>query len=171
MNCQYLGCQKKAEKGKLLCAGHRAELGSEAVVGVVDGQPVLDDPVAEAVMGVADEYNRSVAKTWCAETLRLNADRVAHFKGRAGDRRDVVIVLLCVNDAYGAVLADALMPGHDWQADRDRGETPFARGLAGLDGIVRALEVYDREAADKLRALGGLGVVVVNFGVAEVYPA
>ena len=77
---------------------------------------------------------RAVGKHNCINTLKMNADRVEDFKERVAIRglanADVVIVVMNVNDHNGAMLADALMPGHDWQAIRDRGETPFARGLA-----------------------------------------
>ena len=61
------------------------------------------------------------------------------------------------------------MPGHDWQSYRDRGETPFARGLAGREGVRSFLEMIDREAMEKLRSFDGLAVVVVDHGVAEVF--
>ena len=102
-----------------------------------------------------------------------NRDRVAWFRRRALERGlapcEVVIVLLAVDDHNGAALADVLMPGHDWQAYRDRGEAPVARGLAGRDGIQQALELIDGEAAEKLRTATKLAVVVVDRGVAEVF--
>jgi membrane carboxypeptidase/penicillin-binding protein PbpC len=64
-----------------------------------------------------------------------------------------------------------LMPDYDWQQYRDKGETPFARGLALKDGIQEYLEYIDKQAADKLREMSDLAVVVIDFGVAEVYPA
>ena len=137
-----------------------------AVVREVDGQLVLDDPDALAVM-------RAVGKANCRGTFELNAERVEHFKRRVEERGDppdgVVIVLLNVDDPYGGALAEILMPGHDWQAYRDRGEVPFARGLAGREGIQDVLEDLDKEAADKLRGAKGVAVVVVDHGVAEVF--
>src|SRR6185436_4774477 len=46
-----------------------------------------------------------------------------------------VVVLLNVDDVHGGPIADMLMPGHNWQEIRDRGEVPFARGLAMRSGI------------------------------------
>jgi hypothetical protein len=63
------------------------------------------------------------------------------------------------------------MPGTDWQAIRDRGETPFALGLANRPGIQEILDQIDKEAADKLRGMAGIAVVVVDHSVAEVFLA
>ena len=139
-----------------------------AVVREIEGQLVLDDPDALAVMRVVKKHN-------CRGTLELNADRITHFKQRLTERgltaSDVVIVLVNVDDAHGGPLADALMPGMNWQEICDRGEVPFARGLAGRDGIQKALAVFDQEAAAKLQEMTGVAVVVVDRGVAEVFPA
>lgn len=138
-----------------------------AFVQEIDGQAVLVDPDAMDVM-------RAVGKHNCINTLAMNADRVEDFKERVAIRdlaiSEVVIVVLNVNDSNGAAIADALMPDHDWQAIRDRGEIPFARGLAGRAGIQGVLDLFDTQAAEKLRAMTGLAVVVVDHGTAEVFP-
>lgn len=109
-----------------------------AVVHEIDGQLVLDDPDAVAVIQAVEKHN-------CRNTLDLNADRVAHFKRRLAERRltaaDAVIVLLNVDDIHGGPLADLLMPGYNWQEVRDRGEIPFARGLAMRQGIQETLDL------------------------------
>lgn len=139
-----------------------------AVVREVDGQMVLDDPDAVEVI-------RAVGKENCKRTLELNIDRVQHFKQRITDRGltadQVVIVVINVDDVNGGPLADLLMPGTNWQEIRDRGEIPFARGLAGREGIQEILETLDEEAAKKLRSLQGVAVVVVDHSTAEVFPA
>jgi hypothetical protein len=139
-----------------------------AVVREIDGQLVLDDTDALALM-------RAVSKHNCQNTLELNADRVEHFKRRLAERDmtsdQAVIVLLNVDDVHGGPLADILMPGHNWQEIRDRGEVPFARGLAGRDGIQEALDTFDQEAGARLRDMAGVAVIVVDYGVAEVYSA
>lgn len=131
------------------------------------GRVILVDPHAEAA-------ELAICKHNCQRMLDANADRIEHFKRRIVESghspKDVVIVLLNVDDSHGAILADLLMPGQDWQAYRDRGETPVARGLAGRIGILASLEIFDTAAATKLRnAPDALGVVVVDCGVAEVY--
>ena len=130
------------------------------------GNLVLIDPECVAVA-------RAVGKHNCKATLEMNADRVTHFRNRATERgdsdNDILIVLANVDDRNGAELASMLMPGHDWQQYRDRGEIPFARGLAGREGVQSFLEIVDTEAAKKLKASEGLAVVVVDHGVAEVF--
>lgn len=139
-----------------------------ATIREVDGHLVLDDPDALAVMRAVNKHN-------CLNTLRLNADRIEHFKRRLEERgmtaSDAVIVLLNVDDAFGGPLADKLMPGFNWQEIRDRGEVPFARGLAGREGIQEAIGIFDKEAAEKLQAMTDVTVVVVDHGVAEVFAA
>ncbi len=138
----------------------------EALTEWEHGRIVLDDPLAAAVV-------RAVEKHYCRMLYNANRDRVAYFRRRALERglapSEVVIVLLAVDDHNGAALADVLMPGHDWQAFRDLGKAPVARGLAGREGIQQALEMFDGEAAEKLRATNRLAVVVVDRGVAEVF--
>ncbi len=142
--------------------------GPTAVVREVDGQLVLDDPQAVAVIRAVEKHN-------CRNTFELNADRVAHFKQRLSERGmtadQAVIVLLNVDDVHGGPLADVLMPGHNWQEIRDRGEVPFARGLAMRDGIQDAIGTFDEEAAAKLKGMAEVAVVVVDRGVAEVFAA
>lgn len=134
----------------------------------VNGKLVLDDPDALAVA-------RAVAKHNCRATLDVQIDRVRHFKKRMAElnrtAEEVVIVLINVDATFGADLANALMPGHDWQQYRDRGEVPFARGLAGREGLQRCLDVIDNDASKKLCDLVGLAVVVVDRGTVEVFAA
>lgn len=138
-----------------------------AVVREINGQIVLDDPDAFAVAMAVGKHN-------CKGTLEANADRVAHFKQRMVDRgltgKEVVIVVVNVDDANGEVLAEALMPGQDWQAIRDRGEVPFARGLAAREGIREFVSLFDGDAERKMQEMAEEVVaVVVDHGVAEVF--
>ena len=140
----------------------------QAVVRKIGGQLVLDDPAAVTIVNAVEKHN-------CRNTLELNADRVVHFKRRVVERgltaANAVIVLLNVDDVHGGPLAEILMPGFNWQEIRDRGEIPFARGLAVREGIQEALQLFDKEAADKLRKMTDLAVVVMDHGVAEVFSA
>lgn len=141
-----------------------------ATVREIDGQLVLDDPDALAVA-------RAVAKHNCRATLEEQRERVEHFVRRVAalgrTPAEVVITLVNVDDPHGRPLAELLMPGNEaaWQAFRDAGQVPFARGLATREGIQSFLDIVDEDAADKLRALDGLAVVVVDCGVAEVFEA
>ncbi len=143
--------------------------GNIAVVRKIGGKIVLDDPQAVAVF-------RAVAKHNCRNTFDVNVERVIHFKNRMIERglraQDVVIVLVNANDVHGGALADDLMPDTDWQQYRDMGQVPFARGLAQREGIMAFLSNFDVEATKKLEALVEVpSVVVVDHGVAEVFPA
>lgn len=139
-----------------------------AIVRKIDGQLVLDDPVALAIIQANGKQN-------CHNTFTLNADRVKHFKNRLAEKnmtaKDAVIVILNVDDIHGGPIADALMPGFNWQEIRNQGEVPFARGLAMREGIQEILRGFDEEAAKKLQEMSEVAVVVVDHGVAEIFAA
>lgn len=128
-----------------------------------DGTLVLVDPDASAMV-------EAVGKDACKSLLAANAERLAHFAERARGRDDVCFVLLDVDDARGAALADVLMPGHDWQQYRRRGETPIARGLATFDGMVSVLEGISEGLASAWMHCGDddLPVVVMTAGAVLV---
>ena len=132
----------------------------------VDGQLVLVDPVGFSVM-------QAVAKHNCKNTFKLNADRVLHFANRIVARglsaTDMVIIILNVDDVHGGPIAELLMPGNNWDDYRARGEIPFARGLAERNDIEEIVATFDSEAAEKLRAVPGVAVVVVDHGTAEIF--
>ena len=134
---------------------------------VGDGM-VLHDPVSVGIV-------HAVAKQDCEVALGLNSDRIAHFKERAAIRGlsadQFVILILDVDDVYGGAMAECLMPGHDWQTYRDRGETPFARGLVNRDLVTEWLLIFDHTAYEELEEATKLSVVVVAYGVAIVREA
>ncbi len=139
----------------------------QATVRQVGDQLVLDDPIALGMIQGIEKFN-------CRETLLLNIERVIHFIGRMAalekTSQDVVIVILNVDDPHGGPIAEMLMPDEDWQAYRDRGEVPFARGLVERDGMRDILARFDELAAEKLRVANGNAiVVVVDRQVAEVF--
>jgi hypothetical protein len=131
----------------------------------IPGQPVLRDPSPAEVV-------RAMQKDRCRHTLELHAERVEHFKGRlAHHGADLyALVLLNVDDPNGAILASQLMPGHDWSPERNAGQVPFARGLAERAWLIDVLALFDGQAYQKLKDLPGPMCVVVDFGVAEVFP-
>lgn len=83
-----------------------------ATVREINGQLVLDDPDALAIITVFAKHN-------CDKTLEANMLRVEYFKERAkvlgSNPKDVVITIINVDDRHGGPLADMLMPGYDWQ--------------------------------------------------------
>lgn len=132
----------------------------------VDGQTVLNDPDAWAMIRAVEKHN-------CKGMLDLNKERVRYFIDRIKQRSDspkqVVITLINVDDPHGGQIADMLMPGHDWQTYRDRGEIPIARGLADRESIRAVLALFDEEAATKLQRNESVAIVVVDRGVAEIF--
>jgi hypothetical protein len=105
--------------------------------------------------------------------FRANADRIEYFKQRAEELRrsghDPIITLINVDDPVGSILADILMPGHDWQSYRDNGEIPVARGLASKTGIPDFLEECGYTiAAGELAANDSITVLVLDAEVALV---
>jgi hypothetical protein len=133
----------------------------------IDGKLVLIDPHAAAIIDMVNKYN-------CKNLFDLNAERIEYFKNRINEKgltpQDVVITCINVNDPNGKVIAGILMPDYDWQAILDQEQTPVARGLAQRDGIQGILEVFDIEAAKKLKETEGVAVVVIDYGVAEIFP-
>jgi hypothetical protein len=132
----------------------------------VNGQLVLDDPTAVGMIRAVGKYN-------CLGTLKAQRERVQHFINRMNvlerSPEDVVIVLINVDDIHGRHLADILMPGHDWQQYRSKGEVPYARGLAERAGIQEAIGLIDQDAGEKLKKHKGIAVVVVDFDTAEIF--
>ena len=125
--------------------------------------------------GIIGAITRAIGKRKCHHTLKINADRVVYFKQRLEERgmtaSNAVIVFVNVDDVNGGPLANKLMPGTNWQKIRDRDEIPFAQGLATREGIQENLDLFDQEAAKKLRDMTDVAVVVVDYSVAEVFPA
>jgi hypothetical protein len=149
----------------------------QATVRFVDGKPVLDDPMAEAVVRVVEARNKEIARKNCFELFKLNAERVRYFEQRAHTLgrlpEDVMIVVIQVDDTFGGPIAEALMPGMNWQPIRDEGKMPVARGLAERKGIQRILDgvSFAAEEARRLRTLEGYAVLVVGYETLSVFSA
>lgn len=130
-----------------------------------DGQLILIDPVAASVA-------LAVAKHNCRNTLALSADRVDYFRQRAVQLgqgpKEVVIVVINVDDKAGEILAEALMPGFNWDEIRAKGETPVARGLAGRDGVIEFAKKIDPNLVVDDNP-SELQVVVVDHSTCEIF--
>lgn len=128
-----------------------------------DGAMVLVDTKASAIV-------EALAKDACQRLLAANAERLEHFAERAKGRDNVCFVLLDVDDPRGAAVAERLMPGHDWQSYRRRGEKPVARGLATFDGMIDVLEVIEEGLSSAWSFCGDndLPVVVMTGGAVLV---
>lgn len=124
-----------------------------------DGKLYLNDPVAFEVMQTVNKHN-------CTLIRNAQQDRIDHFRNRAVvlgyTPADVVILLANVDDARGNILAEATMPGHDWQQYRDKGEIPFARGLAGRDGVLEFIKQAFNQDID-MSVPDHVQVVVIDY--------
>ena len=142
------------------------ELDERAYVTEVDGKLVLIDPVAYAVI-------KAVNKSNCENTYIAQMDLVEYFQKRILEKdldpRGLVIVLINVDSLYGFEIAEVLMPGHDWQQYREKGEVPFARGLAIKGGIANMIAIFDKEASDKILSITNIPVVVLDYDVVEIF--
>ncbi len=150
----------------------------EARVEIINGQPVLIDPAAEGVIAAVEAQNRKIAVQNLRDLVLETKERLDHFVRRIVERgltwEDAVVTCIQVDDHFGGMLTEALMPGHDWQAYRDRGETPCARGLAGREGIQAILDEYDKliptNAGRWLRETRTYALVAVGYGTILVEP-
>jgi len=126
------------------------------------------DPVGAALLKEVGKHN-------CQVTLNAQLDRIEHFKERFAIRgfspSEVVIFVANADDPHGKPLLEKIMPDTDWQAMRDQGQVPFGRGLVARDFIQTVLPSFDQEAADKLKGMEQLAVVVIDHGVAEIFSA
>lgn len=139
----------------------------QAYVTVIDGKTVLIDPVGYAVIQAVNKIN-------CENTYIAQMDKIKHFKNRITEKGlnpdNVVIIVINVDSPYGPEIADAIMPGHNWQQYRDKGEVPFATGLAIKEGMIEMIALFDKEASEKVTQIKGVPVIVVNYGVVEIFP-
>ena len=141
-----------------------------------NGKLVLEDPEAYAVARVVENHNAGRA---LRALLEANKERIEHFARRVRETRKLantlVIVSIDVDDARGSVLADALVPGADWQAYRSRGEKPIACGLAEREGVREFVKLMDpsaeRSFGDACYAANEtIPVVMITAGRASVFP-
>jgi hypothetical protein len=105
------------------------------------------------------------------ERLEVLAWRAMHIRGLKP--REFFVICINVDDPAWTDLAQELMPGHDWQEYRDRGETPVARGSvdrASVGGYLAhvcpaiAPALMNPDVSEKC-----IQVVVLDAGGAAVY--
>jgi hypothetical protein len=130
------------------------------------GNPVAYCPVDG--LGITDLQR---AEFYMANRTRLDqlADRADEKTAETGVQQAVVCI--DVDDPTWAFVLDILMPGFDWEAVRDRGERPVARGVVPrqlIEDLVR--ECYPAGTAD-LAAAPGVCVAVLAAGGISVLAA
>jgi hypothetical protein len=78
-----------------------------------------------------------------AQLYGLNKERLAELLERAKVKgADFCAICIDVDDPAWTTLVDVLMPGHDWDAYRKRGETPVARGVVPRGIVEEAAKYY-----------------------------
>jgi hypothetical protein len=107
---------------------------------------------------------------------RLNQERLAELAWRAIhvkklDPQDFLIVCIDVDDPAWTDLVEALMPGHDWDVYRARGEAPIARGSVLRSTVGEYLAHVIPGVARKLRKPDdpGVQVMVLAAGGGSLY--
>ena len=110
-----------------------------------------------------------------AQFFEINKKRLGEMAVRAREKAkeegtEQCVVCIDVDDPTWAPLVEMLMPGHGphWQAFRDRGEKPVARGvvpLAPIEGIVN--EMYPA-AGEFHKNNGIINIVVFAAGGAAI---
>jgi len=139
----------------------------QAYVTIIDGKTVLIDPMGYALIQAVNKIN-------CENTYISQIDRIEHLKNRITEKeldpKTVVIVIINVDSPYGPEIAEALMPGHDWQQYRDRGEIPFAKGLAIKERMTEMIATFDKGASEKMTSMKEIPVMVIDHGVVEIFP-
>jgi hypothetical protein len=137
-----------------------------AYVKEINGELVLIDPVAEALID-------AIGKDNCFKTMKGQLERVQHFRKRMSelqkDPKEVVIVLINVDAPFGKDLAEALMPGHDWQQYRDQDQIPFARGLAMKESVAKYVKNFDEQVYDLMISSNDETVLVIDHGTAMAF--
>lgn len=108
--------------------------------------------------------------------FQINSERLAEMATSAlnkGLEPDAFIMtLIDVDDPSWTEIVDQLMPGHDWQSYRDRGEKPVARGSAMASSLLSILSVMVPDIETALTARlpeGCIKTVVLGNGGASVY--
>ena len=123
------------------------------------GEPIAFCPVEG--IGITDVER--------VQLFMLNEERLRQLAKRARvksleESGPQGVICIDVDDPTWTPLVDMLMPGHDWDAFRARGEKPFARGVVPLELIETvAKEFYP--AVGEFSSRDG----VVNMAVFAAY--
>ncbi len=108
--------------------------------------------------------------------FQLNRERLAVMAASAlnkGLKHDeFVMTLIDVDDSTWRPIVEQLMPGHDWQSYRDRGEKPISRGSAMASPLLSILSALVPDVETALTANlpeDLIKTIVMGRGGASVY--
>ena len=123
--------------------------GNMAYFAEENDEMILRDPAVAGLM-------RAVAENDCSLFFQANADRVEHFRRRLQERglspKEHCMVVADVDDEFGRLIADATMPGHDWNQYYIQSMKPVARGLVDRVWLEGVIEAFDKNAAEQCAA-------------------
>lgn len=104
-----------------------------------------------------------------------NRERLEQMAWRALQRgltpEQFVTVCIDVDDPSWTEIVDLLMPGHNWQEYRDRGEKPVARGIAraGINDYLRTVAPDIETVLTGPLLDGTVRAIVMAYGGVSVY--
>lgn len=109
-----------------------------------------------------------------AEFFNQNEERLRQMAVRAREKTieegsEQVVVCIDVDDPTWTLLVDMLMPGHDWDSYRARGETPVARGVVPREPIEMTVKEFYPACEDFNNVEGTVNMVVFAAGGAGVF--
>ncbi len=130
-----------------------------------DGEPIAYCP--KDGLGVTDLHR--------VQFYEMNKDRLAQMAVRAKQKDSLDpdgapwgVVCIDVDDPVWSWLVDLLMPGHDWQAFRNRNEKPVARGVVPI-GLLRDAVAECYPASSGEFRTDQVNIVVCAAGGASVF--
>lgn len=130
-----------------------------ATVREVNGQLVLEDPVGYAVMCSVERVNLYRADPEAVRRLELRAEKKGAEVGSP-----FAVVVIDVDCPTWADLVDMLMPGHDWDQFRSRGEKPVARGVVPRDFLCTLLDDVRKQSGEAVTGPTPPGLFTAVFG-------
>ena len=103
----------------------------------------------------------------------LNKDRLSQLADRAKEktketRVEQGVICIDVDDPSWTNLVDILMPGHDWDSYRSRGEKPVARGV--VPRSLLALTVKEAYPAAGDLVDGKVNILIFAGGGIAIFP-
>lgn len=127
-------------------------------------QPLVYDPVGAGVLGAAER----------ARLYEEDPPALQRLEARAQERGGCGVVIIDADDPFWSPFRDFLMPDHDWDAYRAKGQRPRARGVVPNETIQHLMELTFQHKEMKGRApveMPPIAVVVFAQGGFSVLDA
>jgi len=106
-----------------------------------------------------------------AQFYLLNKERLVQLAARAKEKgKDFGVICIDVDDPTFSEVVEALMPGHDWEQYRARGETPIARGVVPDDLLRAVVDSFYPAAVDEFSHAEVNILVCASGGCSVLHP-